>query len=157
MTLDVYEVRRFFFTLIKLYLNLKGQSFHLYCYSMYTVQFCHKTNRFQDFNDNVLQLLNFTGMAADEDEDHVTLQMWHPHYSNIRSHSPASSIRVASHASRSNFTNLPSKLDQIRKKKMEKMEALKQLYLNKSENIDGKKKCGLLYFFTNLTGLHFKK
>ena len=63
--------------------------------------------------------------------------MWHPNYSSLRSLSPSSSIRVPSRSKNTHSTAQVSKVELARKKKIEKVEALKQLYLNKPENERG--------------------
>lgn len=78
-----------------------------------------------------------TDIVTSKDADQATLQMWHPNYPNIRSLSPASSIRVASRAPKGGASHQLSKSDIARKKKLEKIDALKQLYMNKNDTQQG--------------------
>ncbi|XP_076813725.1 ubiquitin-conjugating enzyme E2 U-like isoform X1 [Clavelina lepadiformis] len=66
-------------------------------------------------------------------DDQLAIQMWNPDYANIRSHSSASTIRVAQNRIRSpRAANANPKTNPLRQKKLERISAMKRLYMNRS-------------------------
>nr|CAB3267455.1 ubiquitin-conjugating enzyme E2 U-like [Phallusia mammillata] len=65
------------------------------------------------------------------EEEHIPLQMWNPDYAEMRSVSPGSVIRIRTKSPTNSHVPKP-KMNHLRQKKMERISAMKQLYMNRS-------------------------